>query len=371
MRKPAIRRTARLFLTALGFAIVAGCATTTVPTAGPDLAGPERQAQAYAAAGDTAAALAIYSQLYGRSTGTARAQYAIAAADLSIAMGAGDDAREWLIRAETDAGPVQRPWLVVLSAALTLLDGDAATALTMLDGLTEPMERSLSVRAMASRGRALFQLARIEEAVTLLVERDLWLDSDAEILANHELIWTGLQAQTFVRPVIATRDPVVDGWLALAPVAVATRSDPFSLAQGLDRWIAAYPRHPAAEFLLPALRDRVRDKRGRDRRDQVHVLFAVPELDPPGNDAFFLIAIDPHAEAQRREVSVTAYVDGVLRAGFDAGITFPAHVGFNVVGAPIGLIDVHDVGRADIHAVSAPVAPCHVNESRHLKFSPD
>lgn len=305
MCKPTAVCSPRLLLTLFGLVIVAGCATTTVPPVGPtDLGGPERQAQEYAAAGDTAAAVAIYADLYGRSIGTARAQFAIAAAGLLLEAGSSAAAREWLARAETDAGPEQRSWLLVLSAELTLLDGDAATALDMLGGITEPADRALSLRTMAMRGRALFQLARIEEAVTLLVERDLWLDSDAEILANHELIWSGLQAQTFVRPVIATRDPVIDGWLALAPVAVATRSDPFSLAQGLDRWLAAYPRHPAGEFLLPALREQ--DRLAQIYPAQVALLLPLSSLPQPAaavRDGFIAAYLqNPSGAAMRLRV---------------------------------------------------------------------
>ncbi len=301
MCKPASFCSLRLLLALLGLVFVAGCATTTVPTAAPDLAGPERQAQAYAAAGDTVAAIAIYADLYGRSVGTARAQYAIAGADLLILMGSSAEAREWLSRAELDAGPIQQPWLLVLSAELALLDGDAAAALDMLDGVTEPMERSLSVRTMAARGRTLFQLGRIEEAVTLLVERDLWLDSDAAILANHEMIWSGLQAQPFVRPVVATRDPVIDGWLALAPVAVATRSDPFSLAQGLDQWLVAYPRHPAAEFLLPALREQ--DRLAQIYPAQVGLLLPLSSLPQPAaavRDGFIAAYLQNPSGSQMR-----------------------------------------------------------------------
>jgi hypothetical protein len=106
---------------------------------------------------------------------------------------------------------------------------------------------------MAVQGRALFRLGRVEDAVTILVERDLWLDSDTEILANHEMIWSGLRDQRTVRPVVATGDPIVDGWLALYPVAVAMRSASFTLSEGLSDWLAAYPRHPASRFLLPQL----------------------------------------------------------------------------------------------------------------------
>ena len=106
---------------------------------------------------------------------------------------------------------------------------------------------------------------------------------------------------------------------------------------------------------------------GGDRRDQVHILFAVAELDPPGDDALFFVAVNADTVTQGSKVSITADVDSVLWAGLNTGITLPAHTGFYVVGTPVGLIDVHNVGRADIHAVAAPVAPCHVNKSRHLK----
>jgi len=279
MCKPGFARFSNRLLTLLGIGLLCACTATTVPMTAPDLAGPEFRAQQHVAAGETAAAIAVYADLYARSLGTARAQYAIAAADILLSAGAGADARQWLARAEADAGPEQRAWLLVLSAELTLLDGDAAAALDMLGRQTGTAQQPLSLHTMAVRGRALFQLARIEEAVTLLVERDLWLDSDTEILANHELIWGGLTAQTFVRPVVATRDPVVDGWLALLPIAVATRNDPFSLEQGLDQWLGAYPRHPAGEFLLPALREQ--DRLAQVYPAQVALLLPLSGLPQP------------------------------------------------------------------------------------------
>ena len=121
-------------------------------------------------------------------------------------------------------------------------------------------------------------------------------------------------------------------------------------------------------FHIPELRLTCAPGFGGDWRDQVHILFAVTELDPPGDDTLFLITVNADTVTQGREVSITTDVDGVLWAGLNAGITLLAHTGFDIVGAPIGLIDVHNVGRADIHAVAASIAPCHVNESRHLKI---
>ena len=69
--------------------------------------------------------------------------------------------------------------------------------------------------------------------------------------------------------------------------------------------------------------------------------------------------------AQGSEVGIAAAVDRELRAGLNAGVTLPAHIRLDVKGAAIGGIDVHDVGRADIHAMSAAIAARHINEGRH------
>ena len=65
----AMNRPNRYLVCTWVLAAVAGC-TTTGPTVSVDLSGPEREAQAYAEAGDTASAVAIYNDLYSRSTGS-------------------------------------------------------------------------------------------------------------------------------------------------------------------------------------------------------------------------------------------------------------------------------------------------------------
>ena len=75
--------------------------------------------------------------------------------------------------------------------------------------------------------------------------------------------------------------------------------------------------------------------------------------------------------AKRSEICITADVNSVLWARFDAGIAFPAHIGLDVVGPAVGLINVHDIGRADIDAMTAPIATSHINKGRHIsEFSP-
>ena len=105
-------------------------------------------------------------------------------------------------------------------------------------------------------------------------------------------------------------------------------------------------------------------RRRADRRDEV-LLAAVAELELPRDGRLGLLAQHADAVSERREVGIAASIDGVLRTGLDAGIALPAHVRLDVVGAPIGLVDVHDVGGADVDAVPAAVAARHVDESRH------
>ncbi len=75
--------------------------------------------------------------------------------------------------------------------------------------------------------------------------------------------------------------------------------------------------------------------------------------------------------AERREIGIAAAVDRKLRTGLYAGVALPTHIGFDVEGAPIGGVDMHDVGWTDIDTMPTAVATRHVNEGRHgVSLSP-
>ena len=65
------------------------------------------------------------------------------------------------------------------------------------------------------------------------------------------------------------------------------------------------------------------------------------------------------------KVSIATGIYRVLRTSFNAGVALPAHIGFDVIGTAVSFINVHDVGRADINAMSATVAARHINKCRH------
>jgi hypothetical protein len=56
-------------------------------------------------------------------------------------------------------------------------------------------------------------------------------------------------------------------------------------------------------------------------------------------------------------------------ACFYAGIAFPAHVWFDVVGTAQLLVDVHDVGWADVDAFSTTITTSHIYKGWHNSSS--
>ena len=85
--------------------------------------------------------------------------------------------------------------------------------------------------------------------VPLIRERDFALDADA-VIANQRLIWEGLKEQPSTGALTPTGDPLVDGWLALAPLVNAPQSE---LRRELLTWRQTYTSHPAAGGLLAEL----------------------------------------------------------------------------------------------------------------------
>jgi uncharacterized protein len=139
---------------------------------------------------------------------------------------------------------------VVERARQALRDGRAEDALSLLATLRDPTPVPIAIDAAAVRGQALFRVGRPAEAVTALVERELWLERSADIIANQRLIWDGLALTRMPEPPPRTGDPVVDGWLALAPLAATPGTTDIEMRQLLAAWRGRYVNHPAAAGVL-------------------------------------------------------------------------------------------------------------------------
>jgi uncharacterized protein len=246
----ALRRAARTLAVAL-LAVCVAC-TSVTPTQRPtgDSAALEARARAAVEAGNLAAASDLYAQLAAASSGTNRIEFLLQAARLAADAGDTALARRRVGEARNGANASQQQAISVLLARLELADGRPQAALDQLGALPQSLPEQGQRDAAAVRGQALFRVGRPVDAVRALVDREVWLTDAASILANQRMIWDGFRTAAATSPAQPTGDAVIDGWLALAPLARSADAD---LRRSLLSWRQTYPTHPAAAGLLAEL----------------------------------------------------------------------------------------------------------------------
>jgi hypothetical protein len=232
---------------AIGASLLVGCAPQ--PTIAPfDKTVVEARARA-AEGSDPATAIALYRELADASAGSERVAYLLEGADLLVARRDTATAERWLEDAALGANQEQQNLILTLRARIALSSGQPELALQTLARLRAPISVPVLVAAGEARALALFALNRHAEGIVELVERETWLESSGEILANQRLIWDSLVPPPTSAP---TGDDIVDGWLALSDAANAA-GDPVEFRRLLLEWRRVYVAHPAASGVLAEL----------------------------------------------------------------------------------------------------------------------
>lgn len=237
-------------LMAVLLALLAACTTISPTTRPTNVQGLEARARAAEQNGNPAAAADLYAQLAAGVTGPLRINYLLQSARLFADAGDTAAARRRLTEARGGASAEQQRSITILSARVELGDRRPQAALDLLATLQQPLSTQAQSDAAAVRGQALFQLGRHVDAVRTLVEREIWLGDSQSVLANQRLIWDGFKRYPLTTAPPPTGDKVVDGWLALAPLASSSDAD---LRGSLLRWRQTYTDHPAAGSLLAEL----------------------------------------------------------------------------------------------------------------------
>ncbi len=243
------RKGARSWLVlALAAAITAGCTTVTTPSRPTaDVQTLDRRARAAVEAQNYAAAADLYTQLASATSGSQRSEYLLTAARYAADYGDNALARRRVTEARPGATREQQQRITVLSARLELAEGRPQAAIDTLGTLLEPLSDTAREEAAAVRGQALFRLGQNVEAVRVLTEREVWLNDSASILANQHMIWDGFKLSPSTAAAPRVGDPIIDGWLALAPLA---KLEPDALRRELLVWRQTYTDHPAARGIL-------------------------------------------------------------------------------------------------------------------------
>jgi outer membrane PBP1 activator LpoA protein len=249
----ALRTAATRTLLILLFAVAASCTPqtqTTRPATAGQVQDLESRARAAVQTGNWSTAADLFAQLAASASGTTRSGYLIESARASVKRGDPQSARRRLGEARSGASLDQQKSITVLLASLEVADRRPQPALDLLATVQQPLPASVQRDAAAVRGQALFQLGRHADAVRAFVEREVWLEDSASILENQRMIWEGFKSYPPPASIAPTGDRIVDGWLALAPLASSGTTD---LRRSLLPWRTTYTDHPAAGVLLADL----------------------------------------------------------------------------------------------------------------------
>jgi outer membrane PBP1 activator LpoA protein len=213
----------------------------------------QEQAAGLAAAGKHAAAAQAYGDLSAESPAD-RDSYALLSAEQWVAAGNVPRAKQALAAVSDDARTRLPTSRALVAAEVALADNDPARALGEVNSIPVPAAPDLAQNDWYLRGASEFALGHPAAGVQAFVERERFLTDPTALKASRadlfgRLRYAAEHAQSLKAPPRA--DPIVAGWLALAPVAVELQRDPMHAAAALDRWKRLYPTHPANDNLLP------------------------------------------------------------------------------------------------------------------------
>ncbi len=234
-------------LAALTVAVLTGCADLPLSRDPGAFQMAEQRAALLADAGQHLEAAREYVRLASDGLPDQRARMAALAADQYRLADRPADARRVLpAAAEVSGRQALLAWAPV-AAHLALEDGQPQRALAALARLPQDLPPEIVRAALALEGEAHFALGDPREGVRALLARERLLTDEAARLANHRLIWRGLQAARGAVYAAAepTDAPVLAGWLALGPVAAEAARNPFGVAAAISAWRERHPGHPA------------------------------------------------------------------------------------------------------------------------------
>jgi outer membrane PBP1 activator LpoA protein len=273
--------------------VLAGCAG--VPR-GP--APSAERAAALAQQGNPAGAAQMYEVLASESRGTQRNGLALQAAQAYLAAHRPDDAASAL---ELLAQPVTADQTLdraLIEVRIALQRGQPARAWQLIGAVPAPRQATAASRYFRLRQRAAFAAGRLAEGIEAEMQLEHWLLNAAAVQQSRVALLDDLRdaAERGAKPpAAAAGNPIVRGWLELAPLAAEAAHNPTVATADLTAWLSAHPAHPAVE----AVRSQLLGEQPQPLAAQAHIALLLPITGP----------------AERAGVSVR---DGFLTAYYQA-----------------------------------------------------
>jgi outer membrane PBP1 activator LpoA protein len=210
------------------------------------------RAQALVRSGDHAGAAREFEALAADNAGRPANDYLLRAATEWLAAGRASDASRVLALLAGELGAAQARDVKLIGAEAALLRGDAAQGWAALLAVPEPTDAPTAARYFVLRQRLAFATARPVEGVRAEIAAEKFLPDDAARLASRRELFAQLRAASErgekLDPNAAAREPLVRGWLELAPIAAQAKRYG-GAASAIAVWRARNAGHPAQDLL--------------------------------------------------------------------------------------------------------------------------
>jgi uncharacterized protein len=214
------------------------------------------RAEALARQGDQAGAARVYEALASQNSGTDRNEYVFRATRSYLAARLPEEAARTLATVQTPLSPQQNTRYALLDVEVTLARGQGAQAWQKVSAMTLPATVPEAQEYLKDRQAAAFAAGRPADAVAAEISLEPWLANAQDLRQSRLNLLNELRDASDhgvnIDPRTAT-DPVVRGWLELAPLAASAARNPNAAIPGIEAWRARNPNHPANEIVRTQL----------------------------------------------------------------------------------------------------------------------
>jgi uncharacterized protein len=249
----ALRLIVRLLVVVTAAFALAGCPSLTRQA---ELPPSVDRAEALIRQGDQAGAARVFEALAAQNAGADRNEYVFRAARAYLAARLPEEAARALATVQTPLNPQQSTRYALLDVEVTLARGQGAQAWQKVSGMTLPATVPEAIEYLKTRQEAAFAAGRPADAIAAEISLEPWL-ANAQELRQSRLNLLNELRDASERGVKmdpkSTTDPVVRGWLELAPLAASAARNPNAAIPDIESWRARNPNHPANEIVRTQL----------------------------------------------------------------------------------------------------------------------
>lgn len=231
--------------------LLAGC--VSVP---PGPAPTAEQAAALARQGNPGGAAQMYEALANGNSGAQRNAYALQAAEAYLAARRPDDAAGALDLLSPPLSADATFDRSLVNVRIALQKGQVAHAWQLIQTVAAPQQAEPASRYWRLRQQIAFAAGQPAAGVEAEVQLEHWLLNAAEVQQSRVALLNDLrdaaERGTRIQPA-AERQPVIRGWLELAPLAAESAHNPTVATADLNTWLESHPGHPATEVVRSEL----------------------------------------------------------------------------------------------------------------------